>query len=257
MPKPKPFISRAGGKSRLLKHLLPLIASQPHTLYCEVFGGGAAVLFGKERSKVECYNDLDGELSNAFKQVRYHADAVCAELDFRINSRADFYEARDEKGTRTEVQRAADYIFINTLSFGGNNDSYGVTILSKGGATTSLINKQQALLNASQRLDRVMIENISWERMLKNYDSPETLFFLDPPYVAPKSKSVGYTAWTIEQASDLIAALKKIKGHWILTLNDSAETRDLLHGYIKKHLQTTASIKASSSRFSELIATSF
>lgn len=53
-----------GGKSRLRKHIIPLIP--PHTCYVELFAGGAWVLFGKQPSPVEVLNDIDQELINFF-----------------------------------------------------------------------------------------------------------------------------------------------------------------------------------------------
>ena len=47
----KPILRWQGGKSRLLKHLMPLIGD--HDCYCETFFGGGAMLFAKERSSVE------------------------------------------------------------------------------------------------------------------------------------------------------------------------------------------------------------
>lgn len=52
----------------MLGRLLPLIP--PHHTYVEVFGGGAALLFNKEPSPVEVYNDIDGNLVNFFRVLR-------------------------------------------------------------------------------------------------------------------------------------------------------------------------------------------
>jgi DNA adenine methylase len=44
----KPILRWQGSKTRMLKHILPLIT--PHVCYCEPFFGGGAVLFAKERA---------------------------------------------------------------------------------------------------------------------------------------------------------------------------------------------------------------
>lgn len=41
----------------MVAKLLPLIP--PHKIYVEPFGGGASLLFAKEPSPVEVYNDID------------------------------------------------------------------------------------------------------------------------------------------------------------------------------------------------------
>ena len=48
LPKARPIIGWPGGKTRMLKDILPLIPA--HTCYCEVFFGGGAVFFAKERT---------------------------------------------------------------------------------------------------------------------------------------------------------------------------------------------------------------
>jgi len=62
------FFPYLGGKTFLIKKLLSLVP--PHEIYVEVFGGSAELLFRKEPSKIEVYNDIDGELVNLFEVVR-------------------------------------------------------------------------------------------------------------------------------------------------------------------------------------------
>jgi len=57
-----------GGKGKMVKKLLPLIPQ--HKIYVEVFGGGASLLFAKEPSPVEVYNDLNSDLVNFFRVLR-------------------------------------------------------------------------------------------------------------------------------------------------------------------------------------------
>src|SRR4051812_42094499 len=64
----KPPLTYFGGKQNMLRHILPLIPK--HTHYCEPFAGGAAVLFGKEPSKVETINDTNGDLINFYRVVK-------------------------------------------------------------------------------------------------------------------------------------------------------------------------------------------
>lgn len=93
----KPAVSWPGGKSRLLKHILPLIPE--HTCYCEPFAGGLAVLLAKQRSGIEVINDLNGDLITFYRCVRFHQDALLTELEFVMNSRQEFYDFRDQGGT--------------------------------------------------------------------------------------------------------------------------------------------------------------
>ena len=84
-----------GGKGNMVKKLLKLIPE--HKIYVEVFGGGASLLFAKEPSPIEIYNDIDEGLVNFFRVLRdpekfgkFYAKAVLTPY-----SRAEFYYCRD------------------------------------------------------------------------------------------------------------------------------------------------------------------
>ena len=76
--KVKPCFAYAGGKTKLLKHILPLIPE--HKKYVESFAGGLAVLLSKERSKVEVVNDLSSDLANFYRVLRFHKEALILSL---------------------------------------------------------------------------------------------------------------------------------------------------------------------------------
>jgi len=93
----KPAVHWAGAKSRLLKHLLPLIPE--HACYAEPFSGGLAVLLAKPRSAVEVINDVDGDLVRFYRCVRFHVETLLTELEFVLNAREELRETlRTVKG---------------------------------------------------------------------------------------------------------------------------------------------------------------
>lgn len=215
------LIKRPGGKSRLLRYILPLIPT--HTCYCEPFGGGAAVLLSKPRSKTEVYNDLDEELVNLFRQAKEHPDELGREFEFAINSRQEFHRLRKQTDL-TEIQRAARFLFINTLSFSGDGHSFGVQKASGGGAASSLSAKLAALKQVHARLEGVIIEHLPYERVFANYDGPSTFFFLDPPYTKSSLK-MAYRAFREEEMRLLRDRLGRLKGKFLLTVDDSESNR--------------------------------
>ena len=80
----KPAVTWLGGKSKLLKHILPLIPK--HMCYVEPFAGGIAVFLAKPPSKIEVLNDLNGDPVTFYPRVKFHADSLLAELEFVLNS---------------------------------------------------------------------------------------------------------------------------------------------------------------------------
>ncbi len=89
--------------------------------YIEVFGGAGWVLFSSDRhAKMEVYNDVNGNLVNLFRCIKYHVDAVQAELQYILISREQFYDAREQIGIRgmTDIQKAAKFFILIKESFG-------------------------------------------------------------------------------------------------------------------------------------------
>lgn len=74
----KPCFPYPGGKTKLLKQILPRIPD--HSTYIEPFAGGLAVLLSKPRAKVEVVNDLNTDLITFYRYVQHHFPALKAEL---------------------------------------------------------------------------------------------------------------------------------------------------------------------------------
>ncbi len=216
-----------GGKSWLVPALLKALPE--HRCYCEVFGGGAALLLNKPRSEVEVYNDAKDELVTLFRCARYHRDELLAELELVLNSRIEFQDLREQAGF-TDIQRSARWFYRVCTCFGGNTiESFGVAKVCGGagmGSRTGRLNKLAAL---SQRLDRVCIEHLDWQDCLDRYDAPTTLFFLDPPYTDCNVKI--YSGWSAAEMNAFASRVRSLKARWIITVNDSAANRSLFEGF--------------------------
>ena len=70
------FISWVGGKKLLRKEIIKKFPKEEIEKYVEPFGGAAWVLFGKTPHSKEVYNDINGELVNLFRMVKYHPEAL-------------------------------------------------------------------------------------------------------------------------------------------------------------------------------------
>lgn len=219
----RPVISWPGGKTRMLKYLLPLIPA--HTLYVEVFGGGLAMLLAKPESEVEVINDFNGELISFYRVCKYHLDALLDELDLVMNSRQESEDYLAQPGL-TEIQRSARWFIRNKLSFGGMGRTFGV---ARACPLSSRVKRLTAIRSLSQRFDHVTIENLSWEKCLALYDSPDALFFLDPPYL--DAGGTAYDGWSEHELARFCAAVKALQGRWIVTFQDCPQIRAQLAGY--------------------------
>jgi DNA adenine methylase len=220
-PRTAPVLRWPGGKRRLVPQLLPLLAT-PHTLYCEPFAGGLALLLAKDRSGTEVVNDLNGDLVALYRCAQFHLEALIAEFEFTVGSRQNLTEFREQPGL-TDLQRAARFLAINRFSFSGNHETFAVSRTTPG--ISSRANVIAALRALNARLDRVAVEHLTWQRCLALYDSPGSLFFLDPPYLHADTHI--YRGWSEENMREMAAALDALKGTWVLTVDDSPFCREL------------------------------
>src|SRR5699024_1256420 len=173
-----------GGKSRMVKKLLPLFPKD-YKCYVELFCGASWVLFGKDPSKVEVINDLDGDLVNFFRVVRDKKDLLLKSLEYELVSREVFNGYKDKfmKGDYTdEVERAKIFYYIIKASFGGRliSPTFGTRKCSPPGLNPNTFTK---LIDSTyRRLSRVYIENLDFEECFSNYDGKDTFTFIDSPY---------------------------------------------------------------------------
>lgn len=207
----------------MLKQLLPLVPAGADC-YCEVFAGSAALLLAKERHSVEVVNDLNGEIVALLRNAHFHLPALLEEMRWFVASRQDFHDFRAQPGL-TEIQRAARFLLRNRVSFGGSGASFGVAKTRGGGVGFDRDDVGDRLEGIRKRLNKVVVENLPYERCLQNYDAPETFFFLDPPYVGADIKA--YAPWKQEDMVQLRSRLDRLQGRWLLTVNDSVENRKL------------------------------
>ncbi|MBI5689249.1 MAG: DNA adenine methylase [Verrucomicrobia bacterium] len=226
LPRARPVIGRPGGKQRLLKYILPLIPE--HTLYCEVFGGGGAVLLGKPESDLEVINDLDGDLISFYRQVKFHLDPVLDEMDLVMNSRREFRDYLQQPGL-TEIQRAARWFIRNKLSFGAMGRHFGTSRKTPTASLGSRAQRMLAIRALNRRFDKVCIEELPWEKCLEIYDSEAAFFFLDPPYL--DAGGAAYAGWSEHELTRFCHRIVTLQGKWLFTFQDCAQVRELMRDY--------------------------
>lgn len=228
MQNTKPIVPWLGGKTRLLKKLLPLVPE--HTTYCEPFAGGAAMLFAREPSKVEVLNDINGELINLYRVVQHHLEEFVKQFKWALVSRTMFkWEQLKTPESLTDIQRAARFYYLQRNAFGAklHGQSFGISRSSP--PKFNLLRIEENLSAAHLRLSRVLIENQPWLSCIKKYDTPDTFFFCDPPYWEVEGYGVEFE-W--QQYQQLRTMLTGIKGKMLITLNHHPDIQDLFAGYI-------------------------
>lgn len=222
----RPVLRYHGGKWKLAAWItdhLPL-----HRVYVEPYGGAASILLRKARSYSEVYNDLDGEVVNLFRVLRSPADAreLLRQVRLTPYARAEFelsYLATDdpiEQARRTLFRAAAGYA-------SGAQKRYGTGFRSNVTRPNTTPAADWRTLPAAleavvERLRGVVIEHRPALDVIRQYDTPETLFYCDPPYpfATRNARNAGATyrhEMTDDDHRALAAVLRRVRGKVVLS----------------------------------------
>ena len=247
-------LSYIGGKRSLAKRIIAIFPE--HTTYVEAFAGGAQVFFHKEPSKVEVLNDLDGEIVNFFRVCQSHRDEMLRYFRFCLVSRKwfDLLKATDP-ATLTDVQRAARYLYLLKGSFASlvRHPNYHWHVVQPPGFNLERL--PELIENAHKRLERVQLECLPYEEVLRRYDRPATLFYLDPPYFGRSLYRYNLTSADFEKLAE---RLRELRGRFVLSLNDVPEVRTLFRRFHLHEVQLPYTAqKRAGRRFREVLITNF
>lgn len=246
----RPLLRYHGGKWRLAPWLLSLFP--PHRIYVEPFGGGASVLLQKDRTKSEIYNDLDREIVNVFRVMRDSAPALIDKLRLTPFAREEFMGSF--KSSKDPIEQARRTIVRSFMSYGTTflRRNLGDGEIQKTGFRVQRRDKYASTANdwaglmdhfeiIARRLTGVVIENRPAIDVCLAHDSPETLFYVDPPYVhstrqrAEGGSKSGYRHEMDDQSHrDLGAVLNTLQGMVILSgYACDLYDRELFKGWVR------------------------
>lgn len=121
------------------------------------------------------------------------------------------------------IQRAARFFCLIKESFGADCKSFSMK-------ARDIHKAVDYLKEVSKRLNRVLIENQDFERLIKTYDRLDALFYLDPPYY--EAEKYYPDRFNPEDHNRLRKCLEDIKGKFILSYNDCPQIRELYEGYV-------------------------
>ena len=254
-------IKWVGGKAKLSNVLLELYP--PHYEkqgYVEVFGGSAYMLFSKEPSKWEVLNDFDGNLMNFWSVVKTARQEFIKSFDYVLASRDTFnkYKMKYKNNDFDDcIEKAHVFYYLVKSGFGADmkNPVFGTR---KDRNNLRLEQIEDDINDAHQRLQRVTIENKSFEEIFKIYDSHDTFFYLDSPYRNTKQYATG--KFTDEHYCLLTDCCKRAKGKWLYTINDDDFIKELFKDFnIITHDVFYSVCKTDNGRkdFKELIITNY
>lgn len=245
----RPPLTYHGGKHRIAPWVISFFP--PHFTYVEAFGGMGGVLLNKPRSDTEVYNDLDLAVVNFFRVLRDPASRarLIEMIDLTPFAREEYDKAWEKPVEEEGVDAAWRFCVRARMSFG----SKGASATRKVGFRSPCKDHDEAriwatlhkdLSRVGKRLQQVTIENLPALEILEKHDTPDTLFYLDPPYLPSTRESNGRGNYRRDMsAADHAALLTKIQnvqGMVILSGYDSALYGEALAGWEKHQMKTLA-----------------
>lgn len=181
----RPALRYFGAKFQLAPWVISHFPS--HVCYCEPFAGAAGVLLRKERSRIEVLNDLNGDIINFFDVLRNRTDELVRAVELTPYAREEYRRAQEpcedplERARRFYVWAQQGRGRAGVVEPGGwrfmSRDTRGTTPADDFASV-------EHLYDVARRLTRVHIESADAALCVKRFDTPETLFYVDPPYVA-------------------------------------------------------------------------
>lgn len=212
-------ITYYGGKQKMVPAILSMMPK--HKIYCEPFFGGGAVFFAKGKSFLECINDKNDILINFYHQCIENFEALQWKIQHTLCSEAEFIKARNIynfPNGHNDIDKAWAVWVMTNMSImatprGGWKRDNGT-----GGSHIGIGLNNHRISFTSRIHERLATTQISCKdalEVIKERDTAETFFYLDPPYIGAEQKH--YKGYKTEDFRQLLEILSAVKGKFILS----------------------------------------
>lgn len=191
-------------------------------IYIEPFVGGGSIIIKKEPSKEEIINDLDTDLIKLYKGFKkYSMDKIRKAVN-KDWTKEDFQKIKDSN-PKSDFDKFIRLFLLTRLSFFSQGRTWG----GRGN-----VNIKSDYHN---RLKNVKIFNTDYKELIKKFDSPNSFFYLDPPYEGSNKKHYKHHEFDYEKFKNI---LSKIKGKFLISINDSKNIRKIFKDFNIKNVKT-------------------
>lgn len=254
----RPAAPYQGGKRNLSARLCQMIATVPHRTYVEPFVGMGGVFLRRQvRAPVEVINDISGDVTTLFRVLQRLYPYFIDMLRWRLTSRQEFDRLRrEDPSTLLDLERAARFLYLQRCAFGGKvvGRNFGVNRREPGRFNVTKL--EPLLADLHERLAGVTIEQLPYADLIRRYDGPNVLFYLDPPYWDCEG-DYGVDAFARDDFERLADQLAGIQGRFILSINATDGARATFGRFRVDEVDTTYTISTAAigggKRVTELI----
>lgn len=238
-----------GNKKDSLEHILPLLPYEE--VWVDVFGGTGVVTLNRRPSKMEVFNDRWSGIVAFYRCIRdtKKLDQLAERVRLTLHSREEFMWCKATwENCDDDVERAARWYYMMQSSFACRGKFFG-RILSP---STPIANKIYECLecwgDVHNRFRTVQVENLDFRECFKDYDSPRTVFYVDPPYYDGNIYAIGFTK---QDHVELMDRVFKVQGFVAVSgyMNDLYQQFpwDSVHSWQRTDKITTQATKTDTS----------
>jgi len=240
----RPVAQYVGGKRNLAKRLVARISSIEHRTYAEPFVGMGGIFLRREhRPYAEVINDWSMDVATFFRILQRHYVPFMDMLRYQLTSRAGFERLlRTDATTLTDLERAARFLYLQRVAFGGKVAGRGFGVDPANRARFDVTKLGPLLEAVHERLSAVVIERLQWSSFIARYDRGGTLFYLDPPYYGTEKEYVGDDGAPLFDRSEFEAMAEQLmglRGRFLLSINDHPDVRAIFTGFDFEEVETT------------------
>ena len=182
-PYVQPFLKWPGGKRWLVPELVKLIEEYGYATYREPFLGGGALFFAL-RPKRSVLSDINSDLINTYRQVKYRAAALLEQLQpLPINQLV--YDRFRGCCPKSHLQRAVRFLYLNRTAFGGmyrlNQKGEFNVPFGGGERTTAPLWEYDLLASSARALRRAKLVTVDFEQAIYEAKMGDVIY-CDPTY---------------------------------------------------------------------------
>lgn len=237
IPIEKTIWGSPAGKKKLADRLVALLPA--HKAYVEPFAGSAAVLFAKEPVETEVLNDADPDIAFAFRFLKKMTAKQLERLRAKewTGREATFHKLYEAGKPRSDLERLYRFLYLSHFSYGklrGNSFNRNAE-----GAEARTIERIEQF---GPRMKNVTVRSGDYEKVVREFDGKDTLFYLDPPYPG-HDVGIGENVFDEERFRGL---LDSIKGKFLVTYGTRGKL-DLKGFHVKRimpprHIRSMAGV---------------
>lgn len=237
-----------GSKNKIALQLAQQLP--PHNCWVEAFCGSSALTLAKPPSMIEVINDIDYDIVNFFKQLRNNEVELIRLVELTPYSRVELENARICNIEDSELERARKFLVQSMMAIngvfgevkGGFSYSQSYSRNGRDARVNRWVNLPERLNRVVKRLRDVRVERKDAVELLEMFQKrPASLIYLDPPYLAKRTKGYNNDQYEEEFHINLLKTAANCKCMIFISGYDNDLYNDMLSekkGWSKKTINT-------------------